>query len=97
MLFISKLNNELGLPSLVFKAMLAKKIREELMKWDDPMLSEQRGISQNGLEAEKITCNYYDSLGWILAWIHSCMDPVGKECWQKSLIHPYKKTWGSRR
>lgn len=41
MLFISKLNNELGLPSLVFKAMLARKIREELMEWDNPMLSEQ--------------------------------------------------------
>lgn len=53
MLFISKLNNELGLPSLVFKATLAKKIREELMERDDPMLSEQRGISQDGLEAEK--------------------------------------------
>ena len=90
MLFISKLNNQLGLPSLVFKAMLAKKIREKLTEWDDPMLSEERGISQDGLEAEKITCNYYDSL-------ISCMDPVGKECWQKSLIHPYKKTWGSRR
>ena len=40
---------------------------------------------QDGLEAEKMIYNYYDSLIF-------CMNPVGKECWQKSLIYPCKET-----
>ena len=56
------------------------------MEWDDSMSDEQRDILQNGLEAEKIICNYYESP-------ISCMNPVGKKSWQKSLIHPFKNSF----
>ena len=48
------------------------------------MSDEQIHKLQNGLEAERIICNYYASL-------ISYINPVGKKCWQKRLIHPSKK------
>ena len=41
------------------------------MEWNDAMSNEQRGIPQDGLEADKMTCSLYESLIF-------CMDPVEK-------------------
>ena len=71
---------------LDFKTVLAKETREELMEGDDPMSDEQRDILQGGLKAEKIICNYYDSLV-------SYMNSVGKECWLRPIIHLCKKAF----
>ena len=59
---LSKSKSDPALCNLAFKALLAKKIREELMERDNPMSDEQRDILQDGLQAGKIICNYYDSL-----------------------------------
>ena len=64
------------------KAVLAKETREE----DDRMSDQQGDILQDGFEAEMIICSYYVCL-------ISCMNTVGKECCQKPLIHPCKKTF----
>ena len=56
------------------------------MEEDDPMSDEQWNILQDGLKAEKTICNSYENLIY-------CMNPVGKECWQKPLIHPCKKSF----
>ena len=56
------------------------------MEADDPMSDEQRDILQGGLKAEKIICNYYDSLV-------SYMNSVGKECWLRPIIHLCKKVF----
>ena len=61
-------------------------IQEVIKRSEKKISDEQRNFVNDGFDAEKTICSYYDSL-------ISCINPVGNDKWEKPLKHPCKKTF----